>query len=109
MLNKRNLVGHETKANLPLKILNHFSLHKTILYSFADFPYMFGLFQVNLLFFAGVVLLLFVTVTPVEADQCGYHFHTNDYYTIYYSTYMKRCYFIYYGYCYNSVTMNSYP
>lgn len=59
--------------------------------------------QVNLLFFAGVVLLLFVTVTPVEADQCGYHFHTNDYYTIYYSTYMKRCYFIYYGYCYNSI------
>lgn len=109
MLNKRNLIGHETIENCPLKILNNnFSLHKTNAYSFADFPYLFGLFQINLFLFAGVVVLLYVSVTPVEAHQCGYHYHTNDYFTIYYSTYYKRCYPIYYGYCYNTVTMNSY-
>lgn len=110
MLNKRKLVGHETIENRPLKILNNnFSLHKTNVHSFADFPYLFGFFQVNLFLFAGVVVLLCLSVTPVEADQCGYHYHTNEYYTIYYSAYYKRCYPIYYGYCYNGVSMNYYP
>lgn len=103
MLNKKNLVGHETIENRPLKILNNnFSLHKTNVHSFADFPFLFGFFQVNLFLFAGVLVLLYGSVTPVEADQCGYHYHTNDYFTIYYSTYYKRCYPIYYGYCNNT-------
>lgn len=110
MLNKRNLIGHETIENRPLKILNNnFSLHKTNAYSFADFPYLFGLFQVNLFLFAGVLVLLYVSVTPVKAHQCGYHYHTNDYFTIYYSAYYKRCYPIYYGYCNDTVTMTNYP
>lgn len=107
MLNKKNLVGHETIEYRPLKILNNnFSLHKTNVHSFADFPFLFGFFQVNLFLFAGVLVLLYGSVTPVEADQCGYHYHTNDYFTIYYSTYYKRCYPIYYGYCNNTVTIN---
>lgn len=104
-------VGHETvKKNPPVKILNNnFSLHKNILNSFADLPFLFGLFQVNLLFSAGVVVLLYVSATRVEAHECGYHFHTNEYYTVYFSTYYKRYYALYYGYCYNGVRMNYYP
>ncbi|XP_052706658.1 uncharacterized protein LOC128182080 [Crassostrea angulata] len=59
--------------------------------------------KINLLLFAGVLVLLYVSVTPVEAHQCGYHYHTNDNYTMYNSTYYKRYYAIYYGYCYNRI------
>ncbi|XP_065927312.1 uncharacterized protein [Magallana gigas] len=61
--------------------------------------------QVNLLFLACAVVLLYVSVSPVEAvsAHCGYHYHTNQYYTVYYSTYYKRYYPLYYGYCTNGV------
>ncbi|XP_052708950.1 uncharacterized protein LOC128183828 [Crassostrea angulata] len=55
--------------------------------------------QVNLLFLACAFILLYVSVTPVEAEACGYHYHINEYFTVYYSTTYKRFHPLYYGYC----------
>ncbi|XP_065927780.1 uncharacterized protein [Magallana gigas] len=61
--------------------------------------------QVNLLFLACAVVLLYVSVAPVEAvsTHCGYHYHYNEYFTRYYSSYYRRYYPTYYGCCKNEV------
>nr|XP_034331531.1 uncharacterized protein LOC105347092 isoform X1 [Crassostrea gigas] len=66
---------------------------------------------VNLLFLACAVVLLYVSVSPVEAvsAHCDnkfitrYHYHTNQYYTVYYSTYYRRYYPTDNGCCENEV------
>eukprot|EP00105_Crassostrea_gigas_P031558 XP_011454293.1 PREDICTED: uncharacterized protein LOC105347094 [Crassostrea gigas] len=55
--------------------------------------------KVNLLFLACAFILLYVSVTPVEAEACGYHYHINQYYTVYYTGGYKRFHPLYYGFC----------
>uniref|UniRef100_A0A8W8JE74 Secreted protein n=1 Tax=Magallana gigas TaxID=29159 RepID=A0A8W8JE74_MAGGI len=55
--------------------------------------------QVNLLFLGCAFILLYVSVTPVDAEACGYHYHTNNYFTRYYTGYFKRFHPLFYGFC----------
>uniref|UniRef100_A0A8W8JFH8 Uncharacterized protein n=1 Tax=Magallana gigas TaxID=29159 RepID=A0A8W8JFH8_MAGGI len=65
--------------------------------------------QVNLLFLGCAFILLYVSVTPVDAEACGYHYHTNNYFTRYYTGYFKRFHPLFYGFCTSGVSVICYP
>lgn len=99
--NEKNLTVPNNNKKISLLLY----MSKNIWFTVIDPRFLFGLLQVNLLFLACAVVLLYVSVAPVEAvsTHCGYHYHYNEYFTRYYSSYYRRYYPTYYGCCKNEV------